>query len=148
MLYISTLDARQLEVGGYVPEILGFDYYSNKIEMTKFGKNKVVLVKFWSYRCNKCRETMPLAYKRQKKYESKGFIVFVISVGYRTEDYNYLRDNDLDFSYAASYKELAGVNSISFSHTPYQILVGRDFKIVALGENISDEDIEKALAKK
>ncbi len=110
-------------------------------------KGKVVLLDFWASWCRPCRMANPHVVEMYKKYKSKGFDVFSVSLDKQDGKENWIQaikqdglewDNhvsDLQFWNSAP-AAVYGVRSI-----PNTFLIGRDGKIVAVNvrENLEEE---------
>ena len=68
-----------LQVGDNAP-----DYKSQLLDGTQVSlsqyKGKVVILKFWAKWCGPCLRSLPKSDKLQKKYGSKGLVVFAVGV--------------------------------------------------------------------
>ena len=78
-LIISFAVSAQITVGSLAPEITLPDATGKMVSLSSF-KGKVVLIDFWASWCKPCRASIPSVIKLQKKYQSKNFEVFGVSI--------------------------------------------------------------------
>lgn len=138
----------KISVGQPAPEI-AMPNPSGKVMKLSDLKGKVVLVDFWASWCGPCRRENPNVVAVYEKYKKDGFEVFSVSLDKSAEPWkeaikkdgliwpNHV--SDLQFwnsKAAADY----GVHSI-----PFPVLIGKDGKVIAYGNNIRGELLEANL---
>lgn len=85
-LLIANSSIAQVDVGQMAPEISLPNGNDSTLNLSSF-KNKVVLVEFWASWCMPCRQSIPNVIRLYKKYNSKGFEVFSISIDVNKADW-------------------------------------------------------------
>jgi thiol-disulfide isomerase/thioredoxin len=144
----ETPPGSKINVGQPAPEI-SMPNPDGKVMKLSDLKGKVVLVDFWASWCGPCRRENPNVVAVYEKYKKDGFEVFSVSLDKTAEPWkeaikkdgliwkNHV--SDLQFwnsKAAADY----GVHSI-----PFPVLVGKDGKVIAYGNNIRGELLEANL---
>ena len=85
-LLVANSSIAQVDIGQMAPEISLPNSNDSTINLSSF-KNKVVLVEFWASWCMPCRQSIPNVIRLYKKYKSKGFEVFSISIDVNKADW-------------------------------------------------------------
>ena len=138
--------AASTSIGAMAPE-LAFENPEGKIMKLSDLKGKVVLIDFWASWCRPCRQENPNVVAAYKKYNSKGFEVFSVSLDRDKASWiKGIKDDGLiwpnhvsDLGYWQSQgAKIYGVNSI-----PATFLIGKDGRIVA--KNLRGAALENAL---
>ncbi len=80
----SLLSKAQLNTGDSVPEIALADNRDSIVNLSSFS-GKVVLIDFWASWCAPCRAANPYIEKLYKRYKSKGFEVYAVSLDIKKE---------------------------------------------------------------
>ncbi|MCB9608679.1 MAG: TlpA family protein disulfide reductase [Polyangiaceae bacterium] len=120
------------------------------------GKN-VILVDFWATFCDPCMAAMPHLDELYKKYKSKGFVVFGVSIDgpdalslVRTE----VRKLGVSFPILLDKETRVVALYNPKTSAPYSVLIGRDGRIITKKEgyvtgdaNTLERDIEAALSR-
>ncbi len=140
-----------IQVGMAAPEI-SYPDPSGKVRSLSSLKGKVVLLDFWASWCRPCRNANPHVVEMYKKYNSKGFEVFSVSLDRPDGKDAWVTAikqdglvwpnhvSDLKFWDSAP-AGLYGVHSI-----PSTFLIGKDGKVVAVNpRNNLEEELLKVL---
>lgn len=120
------------------------------------GKD-VILVDFWATFCDPCMAAMPHLDELYKKYKSKGFVVFGVSIdgpdalsSVRTE----VRKLGVTFPILLDKETRVVALYNPKTSAPYSVLIGRDGRIITKKEgyvtgdaNTLERDIEAALSR-
>jgi peroxiredoxin len=144
-LIISFAVSAQITVGSLAPEITLPDATGKMVSLSSF-KGKVVLIDFWASWCKPCRESIPSVIKLQKKYQSKNFEVFGVSIdskkkawlgAIKKDKINYTQVIDLD-GWQAKSAAAYGVEAI-----PATFLLDKTGKIVAI--DLEGKELEEKI---
>jgi thiol-disulfide isomerase/thioredoxin len=138
----------RVAVGYEAPEIAMNDPNGNLRKLSDL-RGKVVLIDFWASWCGPCRRENPNVVEAYKKYNAKGFEVLSVSLDGSAQAWkqaiaqdglvwpNHVSDlNQWQNKAAIEY----GVHSI-----PFPVLLNREGKIVAMGNNIRGKMLEAQL---
>jgi peroxiredoxin len=122
-----------LRLGMEAPEIDLPDPNGKNIKLSSL-RGKIVLIDFWASWCGPCRKEMPAVVAAYKKYKSKGFEIYGVSLD-KTKDawveaikkdgITWLQVSDLQFWNCVASKAY-NVQSI-----PFTVLVDKEGKIIA-----------------
>lgn len=147
----STADSGPIQVGMEAPEI-SLPGPDGKVRKLSSLRGKVVLLDFWASWCGPCRRENPHVVEMYKKYKSKGFEVFSVSLDRpdgkekwkeAIKQDGLIWDNhvsDLKFWNCAP-AGVYGVRSI-----PRTFLIGKDGKVIALNPRQTlEQELQKAL---
>jgi len=143
---VETSPATSTSIGAMAPE-LAFENPDGKIMKLSDLKGKVVLIDFWASWCRPCRQENPNVVAAYKKYNSKGFEIYSVSLDRDKASWiKGIKDDGLiwpnhvsDLGYWNSQgAKIYGVNSI-----PATFLIGKDGRIVA--KNLRGAALENAL---
>ncbi|HLP56170.1 MAG TPA: redoxin family protein [Fluviicola sp.] len=110
-------------------------------------KGKVVLIDFWASWCGPCRKENPNVVKLYKKYKSKGFEVFSVSLDQDANAWNKAITQD-GLIWPNHVSDLLGWQTpmtqlYGFNAIPYTVLVNEEGNIV--GVNLRGEELEQKL---
>jgi len=143
---IETSPANAGTVGALAPD-LAFENPEGKILKLSDLKGKVVLLDFWAAWCRPCRMENPNVVNMYKKYNSKGFEVFSVSLDRDKNSWvKAIQDDELIWPYHVSdlkqwqsqAAKIYGVSSI-----PSTFLIDKEGKIIA--KNLRGAALENAL---
>lgn len=139
---------KQVATGSPAPELLINDINYQPVSLKNTLKGKVGMVYFWSSTCPHCMEHTPKVYEVYKKYRSKGFEVYSVSID---SDYaawlKAIQDMKIEW---INVSELKGWNSAcietyALERTPSIFLVDKQGNI--LDKNFGPEELEEKLKK-
>ena len=112
-------------------------------------RGKIVLIDFWASWCGPCRQENPNVVRLFKKYQSKGFTIFSVSLD---EDINAwksaIQKDGLIWPNHVS--DLKGwktplINTYGFDAIPFTLLINKEGKVI--GTNLRGEQLEQKLAQ-
>lgn len=138
--------SRKLAVGTMAPEI-NMNTPSERPLALSSLKGKVVLIDFWASWCGPCRAENPNVVKAYKKYKSKGFDIYSVSLDKDMEKWKQAIKADglvwnnhvCDFKFWQS----PVVALYNFNAIPTNVLIDREGKILA--KNLRGEALEAKL---
>jgi len=140
--------AGKISVGVMAPDIVQKDLKGNTMKLSDL-KGKVVLLDFWASWCGPCRKENPFVVAMYKKYNSKGFEVFSVSLD-NTQDRwaQAIQQDGLTWPYHVS--DLKGWQSqpaadYGVRSIPFPVLLDKEGKIVALGSDVRGEALESRI---
>jgi peroxiredoxin len=150
--YVKTLAEREtildkVQPGQPAPDFTLNDTLGKPVSLSSF-KGNVVLVDFWASWCGPCRAENPNVVAAYKKYNSKGFTVFGVSLDSDKEKWmkaivkdglTWKHTSDL-LGWKNEAAKLYGVMSI-----PANFLLDKEGKIIA--SNLRGADLENKLAE-
>lgn len=137
---------KQISNGTPAPELLINDINHQPVSLKNTLKGKVGMVYFWSSTCPHCMEHTPKVYEVYKKYKSKGFEVYSVSLD---SDYaawlKAIQDMKIDW---INVSELQGwksacINTYALERTPTIFLVDKQGNI--LDKNFAPAELEEKL---
>jgi thiol-disulfide isomerase/thioredoxin len=110
-------------------------------------RGKVVLIDFWASWCGPCRQENPNVVRLYKKYQSKGFTVFSVSLD---EDMNawksaIQKDGLIWPNHVSDLKgwQTPLIKTYGFEAIPFTVLVNKEGKVI--GTNLRGEQLEQKL---
>jgi peroxiredoxin len=112
-------------------------------------KGKIVLVDFWASWCGPCRQESPNVLKMYRKFKSKGFTVFSVSLDDDANKWKEAIQKD-HLEWPNHVSDLKGwksplVGRYGFDGIPFTVLLNRDGKII--GKDLRGEKLEEKLSE-
>ena len=113
-------------------------------------KGKVILLDFWATWCPPCRDEVPNLVKNYNKYHAKGFEVVGVSLDRKDDKpklVSYTKENKMPWRqvFDGGYWSAAMAKAYGVQAIPFSVLIGRDGKILAVGDNIRGAELEPAI---
>ena len=143
---LETSPANSTSIGAMAPE-LAFENPEGKIMKLSDLRGKVVLIDFWASWCRPCRMENPNVVAAYKKYNSKGFEVFSVSLDRDKASWmKGIKDDGLIWPNHVSdlgYWNSQGAKIYGVSSIPATFLINKEGKIVA--KNLRGAALENAL---
>lgn len=148
--YVKKLAEREtilanVQIGQPAPDFTMNDTLGNPVSLNSF-KGKVVLVDFWASWCSPCRAENPNVVKAFKKYGSKGFTVFGVSLDKDKGKWiAAIAKDGLAWTHVSDLVgwENAAAQQYGVMSIPANFLLNKDGKIIGTG--LRGEDLEKKL---
>lgn len=138
--------SRKLAVGTMAPEILMNTPAERPLALSSL-KGRVVLIDFWASWCGPCRAENPNVVKAYKKYQSKGFDIYSVSLDKDMEKWKQaIKADGLTWSsHVCDFKfwQSPVVALYNFNAIPTNVLIDREGKILA--KNLRGEALDKKL---
>ncbi len=141
------LALQKIRVGELAPEINLPDPSGKNYSLAAL-KGKVVLLDFWASWCRPCRSANPAVVKLYKKYKSKGFTVYSVSLDRNTQKDRWIKAiKDDNLLWPTHVSDLAGwqckpAKEYGVSSIPKTFLLDKEGKIAGLnlhGKRLEDE---------
>jgi thiol-disulfide isomerase/thioredoxin len=144
----SVTKQNQLAVGTPAPEIAMNSPEGMPLPLSSL-KGKIVLVDFWASWCGPCRAENPNVVNAYKKYVSRGFDIYSVSLDKDADKWKQAIQKDgliwknhvCDFKYWQS----PVVQLYNFNSIPTNVLIDKKGNILA--KNLRGEELEKKLAE-
>jgi thiol-disulfide isomerase/thioredoxin len=144
----SVAKQNQLAIGTPAPEIALNTPEGTPLSLSSL-KGKVVLVDFWASWCGPCRAENPNVVNAYKKYASKGFDIYSVSLDKDADKWKQAIQKDgltwknhvCDFKFWQS----PVVQLYNFNSIPTNVLIDKKGNILA--KNLRGEELEKKLAE-
>lgn len=139
-----------IAVGKMAPEIK-LPNISGQTKALSSLRGKVVLLDFWASWCGPCRKENPNVVATYKKYSSKGFDVFSVSLDENKSAWEAaIKKDGLIWNNHVS--DLGGwksavVPTYEIESIPFPVLIDKEGKIVAMGESLRGAGLESELKK-
>ncbi len=137
---------KQVTIGTPAPELVINDINYTPQSMITTLKGKVGMLYFWASSCVHCMEHTPKVFEVYKKYKSKGFEVYSVSLD---SDYaawlKAIQDMKLEWINVSELKgwSAAVIETYALERTPSIILIDKNGNI--LDKNFSPEELEEKL---
>ena len=148
MFHEDVQSRKKLAPGVPAPEITMNTPDGKPLSLTSL-KGKVVLLDFWASWCGPCRAENPNVVKAYNKYKSKGFEIYSVSLDKELDKWKQAiqKDNLSWASHVCDFKSWQSpvISLYNFKGIPYNVLIGKDGKIIA--KNLRGEALEKKLAE-
>ncbi|GEM_PF-3073951 len=145
-------DQPALEVGKPLPGLsikLKDDAETLLTDNTLLGK--VCLIEFWSTRNTVAVEKIPMITQIYDRYKDKGFTVLSYSVDPSWDDVLKFRTGDrtMPWMHAYFYDNESGGYALpaEIREVPFEIMIGRDGKILAFGQDLKADELMELVAK-
>jgi len=144
----SAASNSNIAVGKMAPEI-SLPNINGETKTLSSLRGKVVLLDFWASWCGPCRKENPNVVAIYKKYASKGFDVFSVSLDYKKAPWEAaIKKDGLVWNNHVS--DLGGWRSAvvpiyEIESIPFPVLIDKEGKIVAMGESLRGEGLENEL---
>lgn len=123
------------KVGTTAPEISEVNPDGEKVSLSSLRGN-YVLLDFWASWCRPCRGENPNVVKNYKKYKSKGFTIYQVSLDQKKEDWvNAIKKDDLgDWTHVSDlqYWQAAPAKKYGIRSIPSNFLLNPEGKIIAV----------------
>ncbi len=139
-----------IAVGKIAPEI-SLPNLNGETKALSSLRGKVVLLDFWASWCGPCRKENPNVVAIYKKYSSKGFDVFSVSLDENKSAWQAAISKD-GLIWNNHVSDLGGWRSAvvpvyEIESIPFPVLIDKEGKIVAMGESLRGEGLESELKK-
>ena len=146
----SAASNSNIAVGKMAPEIT-LPTLTGETKALSSLRGKVVLLDFWASWCGPCRRENPNVVATYKKYSSKGFDVFSVSLDENKSAWEAaIKKDGLVWNNHVS--DLGGwksavVPTYEIESIPFPVLIDKEGNIVAMGESLRGDGLESELKK-
>lgn len=136
----------KIAIGTPAPEITMKDPEGNLLSLSSL-RGKIVLIDFWASWCGPCRKENPIIVEIYKKFRSKGFEIFSVSLDYNKDAWiRAIRTDNLIWKNHVSdmkHWESSVVSLYGFDGIPFTVLLDRNGNVIA--KNLRGRELEKKL---
>ena len=146
----SAASNSNIAVGKMAPEIT-LPTLTGETKALSSLRGKVVLLDFWASWCGPCRRENPNVVATYKKYSSKGFDVFSVSLDENKTAWEAaIKKDGLVWNNHVS--DLGGwksavVPTYEIESIPFPVLIDKEGNIIAMGESLRGDGLESELKK-
>jgi thiol-disulfide isomerase/thioredoxin len=146
----SAASNSNIAIGKMAPEIT-LPTLTGETKALSSLRGKVVLLDFWASWCGPCRRENPNVVATYKKYSSKGFDVFSVSLDENKTAWEAaIKKDGLVWNNHVS--DLGGwksavVPTYEIESIPFPVLIDKEGNIVAMGESLRGNGLESELKK-
>ena len=146
----SAASNSNIAVGKMAPEIT-LPTLTGETKALSSLRGKVVLLDFWASWCGPCRRENPNVVATYKKYSSKGFDVFSVSLDENKTAWEAaIKKDGLVWNNHVS--DLGGwksavVPTYEIESIPFPVLIDKEGNIIAMGESLRGDGLENELKK-
>ncbi|MGN7824209.1 redoxin family protein [Chitinophaga sp. 22536] len=137
----------KVKVGDMAPTFSVPDANGKMVSLADF-KGKYVFLDFWASWCGPCKPQIPYLKAANDKYKDKNFSMIAVSLDSKKEAWvNAVEKHGINWTNVCSMKGWADETIASYgaSYIPFNVLIGPDGKVLAMG--LYGEDVEKKLAE-
>lgn len=149
-IFLTVVVNAQVQVGEQAPELSLPNKNGDTITLSSL-KGKIVLIDFWASWCVPCRRNNPFLVYLYKKYKSKGFEIYGLSIDEEKDRWlNAVKKDKLTWPQVVDNKGWDAPSSLVYGvdAIPANFLLDKEGKIVAVNlEGMALEKKLKALLK-